>query len=273
MTAPRVLWPVATAVAFLTRIPVPTGATGAEPSAAVLARSVAWFPLVGLLVGTAVGLTHVGLTAVAPAPVAATVAVTVGLIVTGGFHEDGLADTADGLGGGRDRDGRLTIMADPRLGTFGTLALIVSVLGRVAALAALAGPVAVGAAVAAHVLGRTAAMIALVSSPAARPGGLADAVAGGSRVAIAVSALVWTGALTAWLGPSALAVVLALSAPAALVVVALARRTIGGVTGDVLGAVEQVVELTVLVTAATTWFAAATRLAAASAWPVPAPLW
>ncbi|PZF79116.1 adenosylcobinamide-GDP ribazoletransferase, partial [Jiangella anatolica] len=116
------------AVAFLTRLPV-----GSSP--APLDRAGAWFPLVGLLVGSVgLGVWWVADGLAGPL-VAAVAAVLATVIVTGALHEDGLADTADGLWGGSTRERRLEIMRDSRLGTYGALALAGDLLLRVAVLA------------------------------------------------------------------------------------------------------------------------------------------
>ena len=115
------------AVSFLTRVPTGTGAV--QP--AEMARFVPWFPLVGALVGAAVGGLYAGASALLPPLAAAAVAVTAGVAVTGAFHEDGLGDTADAFVGGVDREDTLRILEDPRLGTFGVVghALLRSVCG------------------------------------------------------------------------------------------------------------------------------------------------
>ena len=115
------------AVQFLTRIPVRTA------RAADLAAAVLWFPIVGALVGAAVGGTAAGLGELVPAAVAATVAVLLGVLITGAFHEDGLADTADAFAGGWTVERRLEILRDPRHGSYGVAALCGSIVLRVVA--------------------------------------------------------------------------------------------------------------------------------------------
>jgi adenosylcobinamide-GDP ribazoletransferase len=229
------------AVRFLTRIPIGSGAAD-HPADAVV-----WFPVVGGLIGSLVGGVAAGLGEVAPAAVAAAVAVLVGVAVTGAFHEDGLADTADALGGWT-RERRLEILDDPRHGSYGVAALCGSIVLRIVAVAALGPSDAFTGLVAAHALGRGVAVTAMGIVPLAKPDGLgADyarsvtirrgLLAGGLAIVIAAVATGW------WAGPLAAAAV----AGAALVAF-LAWRTIGGITGDVLGAIEQVAECAVLVT-------------------------
>jgi adenosylcobinamide-GDP ribazoletransferase len=234
--------PFRTALSFLTRLPV--GGTHQD----VPARSVRWFPVVGALVGLVVGgvaaLGNLG----APAGVAAAVAVTGGILLTGAFHEDGLADTADALGAW-NREDALRILRDPRHGTFGVVAIGASLLIRVTAVASLAAWTPVAVLPAAHALSRAAAVWVLAAARPAATDGLGAGFAGavGRRDAgWAVGAALVVGAvgLGAWVVPAAL-----LTAVGAAGVTALALRRFGGTTGDVLGAVQQVTEILVLVLA------------------------
>lgn len=261
------------AVGFLTRLPVPRRL----PSVAALEASVAWFPAVGALVG---GLSALALLAAAwlwPSPLPALAAVTVAVAATGGFHEDGLADTADALAAGGDLERRLRVMDDPRIGAVGGVALVLVLLGRVAALALLPAATAAAALVVAHALARWTVPALLWRLPYVRgEGGVAAALkrgatgrrlAGATLVAVLVVAAVAAGSaaiepdgpLAAWpLAASPPALLLAgpfspLAAAAALLatlLVALAaaaflRRRFGGVTGDLLGATCQATELAV----------------------------
>jgi adenosylcobinamide-GDP ribazoletransferase len=232
------------AVQFLTRVPV-RGRHAPDVAAAT-----PWFPVAGALIGAFVGGVAVGLGEVAPRSVAAAVAVLAGVLVTGAFHEDGLADTADALPGGWTVERRLEILDDPRHGSYGVAALCGSIVLRVVSVAALGPAAAFAGLVAAHALGRGAAVGVMGAAPVARPNGLgADyarsvsgqraAVGAIVAVAIAVIATGWWSAILAVTG-----------AVAALVVTWMAIRAIGGVTGDVLGAIEQAAECTVLVAVA-----------------------
>jgi adenosylcobinamide-GDP ribazoletransferase len=248
------------AVSFLTRVPTGTGAV--RP--AELARFVPWFPLVGALVGAAVGLLYAGAAELLPPLVAAAVAVTAGVAVTGAFHEDGLGDTADAFMGAHDREDTLRILKDPRLGTFGVVAVAASLLLRVAAVAALTPAAALAALPAAHALSRAAAVGLMAAVPPAAGTGLGAAYARalGRRqalVGVAAGLAVAAALLGAWALPAA-----ALTGAAALWLGRLARRRIGGVGGDVLGAVQQAGEiLTLLVaTAAGSWWSPVSSLPA-----------
>ena len=231
------------AVQFLTRIPVRTRA--AVPHDRVLP----WLPFVGALIGALVGGVAAGLAEVLPTAVAAAVAVAVGLLITGAFHEDGLADVADAFGGGTSRERRFEILKDPRHGTYGVAALCSSVVLRVVGAASVASSSALFAGfVAANALGRTGAVAAMGVLPPAREAGLgADharrmrpmATTVGIVVAVAIVVVV-TGW---WSGPLIVAALVGAGAVALL-----AMRKIGGLSGDVLGAIEQVVECLVIVT-------------------------
>jgi adenosylcobinamide-GDP ribazoletransferase len=232
------------AVQFLTRVPIRTSGPVA------LARTVPWFPVVGALIGALVGGIAAGLGELTAPAVAGAVGVLAGVLVTGAFHEDGLADTADAIAGGTDPQRRLEILQDPRHGTYGVAALAGSMILRVVALGALVahGPaVAFAGAVASHSLGRGAAVAAMGVVRVARRSGLgADYVRSvGRRRAAAGAAvgLALTAAATGWWA-APLAVVAALAT--AIVAVA-AGRAFGGLTGDHLGAIEQTVEALTLV--------------------------
>lgn len=153
------------AVQFLTRIPTPQLA-GFQPE--WIQQSARYYPLVGQMVGGVSALILYGAAQIWSPWIAALLALGAGVLLTGGFHEDGLADTADGLGGGLTRERRLEIMKDSRLGSYGALALGLTLALRVAALAMLAqfSPLfAAVALMAAHGLGRAAAVGAMAVMP------------------------------------------------------------------------------------------------------------
>lgn len=234
------------AIIFLTRLPVRF--PGVMPDD-LHGRAIGWFPLVGALIGLAGAAVHAGATMVGlPPMLAAPIAIAAMLLLTGALHEDGLADVADGFGGGRDRAAKLEIMRDSRVGTFGAAALVLSLGVRAVALAYLATPVAVVAALVAAGAGSRAALPAVAGwLDPARSDGLAASQGRpkGSRVLMALGFGLAVPLLV--LGGDALPV-LAAGAVAALAMAALARRQIGGYTGDVLGAVQQMVEITMLLT-------------------------
>ena len=214
-------------------------------------RAPAWFGVVGALVGLAVGGTWWVAGEVWPPLLAAVIAVAVDAALTGFLHLDGLADSADGLLPPVDRARRLAIMAAPDVGAFGVAALVVVLVARVAALAAVAPDVALVAGLWAATRAGMAVTMALV--PYARTGGIAEGFAGRSAAPAAVTAVaglaVVVAALGGWAGP-----VTALAAAGGFVaVVALAVRRVGGYTGDVLGAAGVVAETVGLIVAAARW--------------------
>lgn len=236
------------ALAFLT--PLPVGARRPGPA------TLAWLPVAGAVVGAVVGGAWALSIELWPPLVAAAVVVAVDLVVTGALHVDGLADTADGVLPHLDGpERRKEVMAAPDVGAFGVATVGAVLLLRLASLAAVgaasgADPWALAALWA---LARGAMAVAMVVVPYVG-GGLGNAFLGARAV------LVWAGAVVV---PVALAVpshdpartglALALGAVAAVGVVALARRRLGGVTGDVLGAAGVVAETVGLLVLAGTW--------------------
>ncbi len=238
---------IKTAFAFLTRLPVRL--PGSPPPLA----EAAWaFPLVGLPVGLTGGLVLLLFAWIGLHPLAcALLALAAQAWLTGALHEDGLADVADGFGGGADRTAKLHIMRDSRIGTFGVLALVFSVGLRAAALAGYLGlGVAVFALVAAGAASRGVLPMVMFVLPAVRDGGLSKN-AGTPKAGDAVAALIigWAlgvAVLVPVLGFEAAAGIWFSSMAAAAFVAWLAKRRIGGQTGDVLGACQQAAEITML---------------------------
>jgi adenosylcobinamide-GDP ribazoletransferase len=224
------------AFGLLTRLPVGSGSTPPD-----LARCVWAFPVVGLIVNSIAALVY---SAGLPPLLSAAWALAVTMLLTGALHEDGLADMADGFGGGRTPSRKLQIMRDSRIGSYGALALMVSLLLRVCAVAAIPHPAS--ALIAAGILGRGAMIVPLMLLPPARPDGMGATVRHPPTPAAALGLAL--SSVAAWLvlgGRPAIASVIA-AAGAGLLVTALARRQIGGHTGDVLGATEIVSECVVL---------------------------
>ncbi|HEX7968227.1 MAG TPA: adenosylcobinamide-GDP ribazoletransferase [Stellaceae bacterium] len=234
---------------FLTRVPV---FRAEEVPAGALARASWSFPIVGLGIGLVGGIAYGVVTALGvPLLPAALIAVGATVLVTGALHEDGLADTADGFFGGADREARLAIMRDSRSGAYGVLALVFSITLRAAALAAIgdAGHVA-AALVAAHTAARGGLPLIMRALEPARLDGL-GAAAGRPEAPIAWGAA-GLGALIALvtLGFVPGIAALVIGAAAMMLMAGLARRQIGGYTGDALGAVEQAGEIVILLAAA-----------------------
>jgi adenosylcobinamide-GDP ribazoletransferase len=218
---------------------------GAMPQNFVRAHRM--FPVVGALIGAAIGLVCLALRATGlPDLASAALALGAGMILTGALHEDGLADVADGFGGGRDTAAKLEIMRDSRLGTYGAVILLVSFAAKLSALAALPDAQVVYGMIAAHALARGVLPVMSLNLPYARKDGLAaNAGQPGTTVAMVAIAIALIVALLvlSWANTFWAALVTALSA---LAMAWLAKRQIGGQTGDVLGAAEQVAETAVL---------------------------
>ena len=237
------------ALGFLTRLPL---ALPVPPPPGALAQAGWAFPLVGVVVGLLGGIAYSLAAALQlPALAAALVAIGVTVLLTGALHEDGLADTADGLGGGGSPGQKLAIMRDHHIGSYGVLALLFSVGLRAAALAAIGDGGRVAAVLmAAHALARGGLPVALYVLDPAREDGL-GAAAGRPEAATAVIAA-GIGVVVALLGLGIVAGVggvIAAGLTMALVAWG-ARRQIGGYTGDVLGAIEQTGEIVILLAGA-----------------------
>lgn len=241
---------VSIAGGFLTRLPFPP-ADGAGGKGA-LGRAARAFPLVGAVVGVIAGLSLMVASGLGLHPLAcAFVALAVSALVTGALHEDGLADVADGFGGGGTTAGKLKVMRDSRIGTFGVLAVVFSVGVRAGVLGGLPGPgTAAAALIAAGALSRGLLPVVMHVMAPARKSGLA-VKAGRPDQEGWVTALL-LGALLAFLflGPVAGLAALGGGVIAVAAVAWLGFRQIGGVTGDLLGAQQQAAEIAVLMAAA-----------------------
>ncbi|MCK6450168.1 MAG: adenosylcobinamide-GDP ribazoletransferase [Alphaproteobacteria bacterium] len=232
------------AAIFFTRVPIAHAGT---LRLADLARAWRCAPLIGAAIGAAGGVVfaaahHLGL----PPLAAALSALAATALVTGALHEDGLSDFADGLGG-RDAAQRLDIMRDSRIGAYGALALIFSVGLRAAALAAMTGP-AEGflALVAAHALSRAAIPAVMTGLPPARRDGLGADAGTPERpaLALALGLAAVLGFFVLGIGPGVAAMLA--GCMAAMAIAGMARRLVGGYTGDILGAVQQAAEVAIL---------------------------
>lgn len=228
------------ALTFLTRVP------GGALDAADFARAPGWFAAVGLLVGVVQAGVWLVAETLWPGMLAAVVAVAFAVLLTGGLHEDGLADTFDGLGSGRPSDRALEIMRDSRIGSFGAIALLLVMALRIGAYAGL-GALAPIAMIAGQAVSRGVMTLTL------RHGGYLRAQGSGSgmteaqgatglmatagAVAVALGLTIWAANASCTLAAIFGALVLAGA------VVAWSRRRLGGVTGDILGAVQIVAEV------------------------------
>lgn len=235
------------ALRFLTIVPVP-GHESTGPGA--LGRAAWWFPPVGLALGLVLVGADRALLLVFPPLLAAMLVVILWKALTGGLHLDGLADCLDGLAG-RDPAHRVAIMRDSRIGVFGATGLVLCCLLAVSALAALSPSLRLRLLVLAPVIGRVAPVLAGAWVAPATPGqGLGAAfVAGLPRWAGLVHGAA-VGALAAWLLGTWGVAVAAAGWSVALLAGTLVARRLGGLTGDVLGAVVEIAELGALLAAA-----------------------
>jgi adenosylcobinamide-GDP ribazoletransferase len=244
----RLLADLKRSIVALTRLPV-REVDGADERP--LAEAAWAFPVVGLGIGLLAGAVYAIAQGVGLAPwPSAVLAVGSMVLATGALHEDGLADMADGFGGGRDRDAKLAIMRDSRIGTYGVVALILVFALRLGAIAEIAhAPAVVTALLAAAAMSRAAIVLVMALGQAARADGL-GAAAGRADTATAFVALaIAAGVAFVLAGPVFAVVGTAAAAAAALLVLWIADRQIGGTTGDVLGASQQAAEVAALLVA------------------------
>lgn len=226
------------ALLFLTSIPLSRRGDRARPD---LGRAALWFPLVGLILGSLLTLTWWLLKPWLPDLVVGVLVVSAWALLTGGLHLDGLADCCDGLLVSAPRARRLQILRDARLGAFGGVGLTLTLLLKASALATLGDS---GGLLLAPVLGRAALVLGGLQPQARGEGMGAQFAAGlrGGRVAAALAVSTMVGLALGWRGLVSLLVALLIS----LGTFALARRRLGGVTGDVLGAACELCEVGVL---------------------------
>ncbi|GGA72415.1 adenosylcobinamide-GDP ribazoletransferase [Neiella marina] len=232
------------ALGFFTRLPVPAHPNFSEQA---LRRSAVYFPLVGLIVAGLMAMVYLLANSWWPAEIAVLLTMAAGFCITGGFHEDGWADTMDGLGGAFERDKKLAIMTDSRLGTYGSLALWAMLTLKAVLLVDLLPQVGVIVLFVGHSLSRWAAMAAMIWLPYVR--------AGQSKAKPVVQQLSYGRWLLAalfvalpfyWLTIEESMAVLASAALVSLCWILFLKRQLGGYTGDTLGAQQQLVELAVL---------------------------
>jgi adenosylcobinamide-GDP ribazoletransferase len=228
------------AVQFLTRLPVPAS-PGFTP--ARLTAATRYYPLVGALIGALVALVYALALLAWPPLVAVLLSIAAGLALTGAFHEDGLADMFDGVGGGLTRDRALEIMKDSRIGTYGAAALILALALKAAMLAAMPPWAVILALIAGHGLSRFSAVLVIATSGYVRDHGTAKPVADGvSRESLGIAAgtaLVLGVAVAIGFGPMAALMGLLGLAVGHWAMRRIFERKLGGYTGDCLGAVQQ----------------------------------
>jgi adenosylcobinamide-GDP ribazoletransferase len=241
---------LAGAVAFLTIMPVPAGAL--ERDRLDLTYSVPWFPVVGSAVGALAGCVRLAGDPLFGRGPSTVMAMIVLVVVTGALHQDGLADTGDGLGVRGDRTRRLAVMRDSRIGTLGVLALILWALLLFTSLQGLTAGKALGALITAGAAGRLAALLHRIAAQPARRDGLGAGlrvtpIALAIAIALAAPVAVVAG------GPARGGLSLAVCALVSGVSAVLARRAVGGSTGDTLGATVAVTEVSVCLALMASW--------------------
>lgn len=229
------------AIQFLTRIPMPSQPYEADS----LARSVKFFPLVGLIVGGGAALVHFLLAPHLSRLAAAFFVVLYLTLITGGLHEDGLADTADGFGGGRNREQVLLIMRDSRIGTYGGVALVLSLIGRLVLVASIPLPQVPYYLLATTVLARWTVLPLsyFLSSARMQTDGQGARIARLTSTGTMITGTVFSFGIAALL-------LKARSIAPILTIIALTwltgfyyKRRIGGITGDCFGGTIQLGEL------------------------------
>jgi adenosylcobinamide-GDP ribazoletransferase len=239
---------------FYSRLPVPAPAGEAEPySLGRFARAIRMLPLAGAVLGLGSGCVFIiALRLHAPPLAAALLALTASVLFSGAMHEDGLADCADGFGGGGDRERKLAIMRDSRLGSYGATALVLSLGLRASLIAALA-PSQAGALlalVATAAMSRCMSLAPLIALPPARSDGAGQAAGAltwrEARAAFAVALALAALPLLAGFSLACCLAAVALASLTSFGVCALAKQQIQGQTGDVAGAAQQAAECAML---------------------------
>jgi len=245
----RIVADIRTAMSLSTILPV--GPAKSLDDGEVATASWA-LPVAGLVVGLAGAIVYaiarrIGL----PTDPAALLALAATILLTGAFHEDGLADTADGFGGGKSRKQKLEIMRDSRIGTYGACALVISIVARWSALATIAEPASVASALlVAHAVARAQLPVFMWLIPPARSDGLsAGAGQTPSQIALIAAALGFL-CLAFGLGFGKAIMGLLLLSLVGFGWAWLATKQVGGQTGDILGALEQIGEIAILLMAA-----------------------
>jgi adenosylcobinamide-GDP ribazoletransferase len=230
------------AVRFFTRLPVPAWV---GHSSEALNHSARYFPAVGLLIGGIGALVYLGAAQLWPQSVAVLLSMAATIYATGAFHEDGLSDTVDGLGGGWEKLRILEIMKDSRVGSYGVVAMVLALLGKFVLLSALTPTLIPFALLAGHALSRFCATVLLVTMDYVRDDLLSKAKPLATRLS--------PGAMLVALSFVLMALVMLplekaifgcmLAALATVWLAAKFKRWLGGYTGDCLGATQQLSEI------------------------------
>ncbi len=238
--------PFLIALQFLTRLPV---RLKSQPNEHDMGRSLLYYPLVGLLIG-ALLVASSWLLSDTPPFVAAALLVTLWVILTGGLHLDGLADSADAwIGGMDDRDKTLTIMKDPNCGPFGVIAILLVLQLKLATLHALFMNDASIVLFIAVILGRTLLPLLLLTTPYVRSHGLGSALARHQPRSLSIIVIITTIISILFIYPASSLALIMTAAIVFLFVRASMLHRIGGTTGDTAGALVEITEVAVLLAA------------------------
>jgi adenosylcobinamide-GDP ribazoletransferase len=238
---------------FFTRLPLPERLSNKITRDHQLGDAMAMFPVVGLLIGCALAFVWTILIQLTPSPIAAGLVIATGLILTGALHEDGFADCADGLGGSSNREKALEIMRDSRIGTYGGAALIFSIGLRWAALASLSPAGGFAALIIAHCASRSAITIAMQYANYARTEGLGKLAEHSGNPANFYISIAVTAICAILLGGFVGMIIAALALFVCWGFLQYLKHRLGGYTGDGLGAIQQVGEISILIGLASFW--------------------
>ncbi len=245
---PAMLSDISAALSLLTRLPLPVD----HELAAKRAAYATWaYPLVGAILGLIAGIIGCLLYWFGtPSSIAALVALISLVMLSGGLHEDGLADCADGFGGAFDKSRRLEIMKDSRIGAFGAIALILFLIGRAETMDALIANSFIPALIAVGAASRLPMALAMYAMPNARGSGLASTVGKPPETSLIIAIITTLALCFIMIGWSGI-FIFGWAMIAAILMGIIAHRSIGGYTGDVLGAMQQCAELAALAAAVT----------------------
>jgi adenosylcobinamide-GDP ribazoletransferase len=230
------------AISFLTIIPV---RLKEPPLPGDLGKAAGWFPVIGTVIGGLVAAAHYGLSFIFPPLLAALLTASVWIGLTGGLHLDGLADCFDGMLNASSRERRLEIMKDPRLGTFGAIGLILSILMKIICLYSMPTNTVWIALPLAAAVGRSL-LLPAGKQQMARPDGMGTDFASGLNKTAIIWAAVVVGILSGLAGWRGLSIILVVLGVTWLVLCSVKAR-LGGVTGDVLGLIVELAELVTMV--------------------------
>lgn len=235
------------ALGYFTRIPVPAQR---DFDAGQLSDAAKFLPMVGWLVGLVAALTYLLTAQVLPRELAILLSMLASIYITGALHEDGLADASDGLGGGWDKAQVLAIMADSRLGSYGAIALVLALLTKYQALVQMPVWLLPVILVTAHTLSRLAAVLLMASLDYVKAEGKARPLGhrpGAASLLLALLTGLWPLAIFCWYSKDAAMMLAFTLLPVVLLWLYLRarfKRCLGGYTGDCLGAVQQLTEIT-----------------------------